>query len=483
MIAKHRARLSGLFILSDVLAIVLSFLYTYLFRFYAYILPVDPVKGVPRIGSYLILLPIFLAAHLGVFYLQGFYKARLRRTKLEDFVYICLNSLLSVMIVLGLLSYFNAYTQGAAPLFRFNLIKLSHVFLAIYAVAVVFTISFFRNQIYYFMNRRYARGQNLQNVLIVGAGEQGRTVAQKLIEYKDLGFVIKGFLDDDRPVGEMIVVDGGLPVLGRAADIGAVIEAQAIQEVYVALSLANYAEIVETLQIVNKYPVNVRIVPDLFQLLTLKAMVHDLDGFPVISIDEVPLQGAAKMVKRSMDIGVSGLSLLLLSPVFLIVAVLIKLTSRGPVFYHQERVGNDGRRFRIHKFRTMICNAETNGPQMCQPDDPRMTRIGRFLRKYSIDEVPQLVNIFRGEMSLVGPRAERPEFVKEFTEAIPKYMLRHKVRAGLTGWAQVHGLRQDTSIEKRLEYDFFYIQNWSLLFDLKILWKTLRGGFIDKSVK
>jgi exopolysaccharide biosynthesis polyprenyl glycosylphosphotransferase len=483
VIARHRARLSGLFLISDVLAIILSFLYTYLFRFYAYIIPVDPVKGVPPIGSYLVILPIFLAAHLVVFYLQGFYKPRLRRTRLEDFVTVCLNSLLSILIVLGLLSYVNAYTQGAAPLFRINLIKLSHVFLAIYGVAVIFTISFFRNQIYYHMNRRYARGLNLQNVLVIGAGELGRTVARKLVEYKDLGFVVKGFLDDEKPAGEILLIDGGLPVLGKVADIGPVIEAQGIGEVYVALSLAHYAEIVETLQVLNRYPVNVRIVPDLFQLLTLKAMIHDLDGFPVISIDEVPLQGAAKMIKRLMDVSASGLGLVLLSPLFLTVAVLIKLGSRGPVFYHQERVGIVGRRFRIHKFRTMICDAETGGPQMCQADDPRVTRIGRFLRKYSIDELPQLVNVFKGEMSLVGPRAERPEFVREFTEAIPKYMLRHKVRAGLTGWAQVHGLRQDTSIEKRLEYDFYYIQNWSLLFDIKILWKTLRGGFIDKAAK
>ena len=143
----------------------------------------------------------------------------------------------------------------------------------------------------------------------------------------------------------------------------------------------------------------------------------------------------------------------------------------------------DGKRFTIHKFRTMVCDAEKDGPMMCRPDDPRMTKVGRFLRKFSIDELPQLTNVFRGEMSLVGPRAERPEFVKEFTENIPKYMLRHKVKAGLTGWAQIHGQRQSSSIEKRLEYDFYYIQNWSLRLDIKIIWKTLRGGFIDRTVK
>jgi len=180
----------------------------------------------------------------------------------------------------------------------------------------------------------------------------------------------------------------------------------------------------------------------------------------------------------------SGLGFILLSPFFLVAAVLIKLTSRGPVFYHQERVGMDGKRFEIHKFRTLVCDAEkTTGPVMCRPDDPRITGIGRILRKFSLDELPQLVNIFKGDMSLVGPRPERPEFVKEFTGRISKYMLRHKMKSGLTGWAQVHGLRQGTSIEKRLEHDFYYIQNWSFALDLKILWMTLRRGYIDQSVR
>jgi len=334
------------------------------------------------------------------------------------------------------------------------------------------------------MKRRYARGLNLQNVLIVGAGEMGKAVAQKLFQYKDLGFVVKGYLDDEKKAGEKIDVNGGVEVLGGLKELAPILEKSDISEVYVALDLNNYSKILETLKIVNKYPVNVRLIPDLFQLLTLKANIQDLDGFPVISIDEVPLRGMKRIVKRIMDIGVSSLLLTLFSPLILVVSSLIKLTSRGPVFYRQERVGIDGRRFVIHKFRTMIFDAEKEtGPVMCQEGDPRITKIGRFLRKYSIDEIPQLVNVLKGEMSLIGPRPERPNFVKDFTERIPKYMLRHKVKSGITGWAQVHGLRQDTSIEKRLEYDFYYIQNWSLALDLEILWRTLRKGFIDRNLK
>jgi exopolysaccharide biosynthesis polyprenyl glycosylphosphotransferase len=482
LIAKHRARLAGLFIASDVVAIVVSFLYTYLFRFHSYIIPVDPALGVPPLRQYLVLIPLFLAAHLGIFFLQGFYKSRLRRTQLDDFFYITINAALTIVVVVLVLSYLVTYGRGGARLFGQPATELSRVFVVVYFVGVVLTISFLRNQIYYLMKRRYARGRDLLNVLIVGAGEMGVAVAQKLGHYRDLGFVVKGFLADDRPAGTIIPIDGGVAVLGGLDDLAGAIEREGIQEVYVALDLGNYAKILEALRISHKYPVHVRLIPDLFQLLTLKANVQDLDGFPVISIDEVPLRGFWRVLKRSTDLVLSGLGLLLLSPLFLVFAVLIKLTSRGPVFFHQERVGLDGRHFNIHKFRTMICDAEKEtGPVFCRPDDPRVTRIGRFLRKFSLDELPQLVNIFRGEMSLVGPRPERPEFVKTFTERIPKYMLRHKMKSGLTGWAQVHGLRQDTSIDKRLEYDFYYIQNWSYPLDLKILWMTLRRGFIDKS--
>jgi len=262
-----------------------------------------------------------------------------------------------------------------------------------------------------------------------------------------------------------------------------VVEEYGISEVYVALDFERYSRILETFQVVTKYPVTVRLVPDLFQLLTLRANIQDLDGFPVITIDDVPLKGGRQLVKRATDTVVSALLLVLLSPVVLIVALLVKLTSKGPIFYHQERVGLDGRGFIIHKFRTMVCDAEKKtGPVMSERDDPRITRLGRFLRKYSIDEVPQLVNVLTGQMSLIGPRPERPAFVLDFREKIPKYMLRHKVKSGITGWAQVHNLRQDTSIEKRLEYDFYYIQNWSFGLDIKILWMTLRKGFIDKNM-
>lgn len=483
MIKEKKIRLLTVYLICDILGLLIAYFYAYFFRFYGYIIPVDPLKGIPPLTSYLAVCPLFIAIHLIIFYFQGFYRTRLKRPQIDDSFLIALNTLLTILIVMGILNYLYAYSQGAAPLFRVSF-KISHGFLIVYFISVVVLISFLRYQIYFFMKRRFARGLNLQNILIVGAGEMGRTLAQKLQAYKDLGFVVKGFLDDDHPVGEKIPINGGIEVLGKINDLDEILSRGGISEVYVALDLKNYSKILDTLKTVHKHIVRVRLIPDVFQLLTLKANIQDLDGVPVISIDEVSLRGFNRLLKRAVDIVVSLFGLIILSPLFLIIALLIKLTSKGPVFYLQERMGLDGRQFTMIKFRTMICDAEKDtGPVMCRPDDPRITRFGRFLRKYSLDELPQLINVLKGEMSLVGPRPERPSFVREFADRIPKYMLRHKVKSGITGWAQVHGLRQDTSIEKRLEYDLYYIKNWSLALDLKIIWMTLRRGFIDPNMR
>lgn len=483
LIQEKKVRLLRVYLLADIVGILVAYFYAYFFRFYGYIIPVDPLKGIPPLTSYLAVGPLFLGVHLLIFYFQGFYRPRLKRPHVDDSFIVVLNAGLTILVVMGILNYLYAYSQGAAPLFQMTF-KISHGFLAVYFVSVVATVSFLRYQVYFFMKRRFGRGLNLQNVVIIGAGEMGRAIAQKLHEYKDLGFVVKGFLDDDLPPGEKVKVDGGVEVLGRTADLEEVLARGGISEVYIALDLRNYSQILDVLQVTHRHIVNVRLIPDLFQLLTLKANIQDLDGVPVISIDDVSLRGFNRLLKRAVDILVSSFGLILLLPLFLIVAVAIKLTSKGPVFYLQERMGLDGRKFTMIKFRTMVCDAEREtGPVMCRRDDPRITRVGRFLRKYSIDEFPQLINVLKGEMSLVGPRPERPSFVREFADRIPKYMLRHKVKSGITGWAQVHGLRQDTSIEKRLEYDFYYIQNWSLGLDLKIIWMTLKRGFIDPTMK
>ncbi|MFW6131257.1 MAG: undecaprenyl-phosphate glucose phosphotransferase [Candidatus Aminicenantaceae bacterium] len=483
MINRQRKYLVVFFLLSDICGIFIAYFWSYFFRFYSYLIPVDPSKGIPPLKVYFFAFFVFLIIHISIFYIQGFYKTRLKRTRFDDFLLIGLNAIISVALCMGLFSYLNSYSQGQAPLFEIE-IKLSHLFLVIYLISVTFLVIFLRSQIYAFMKRRYAKGLNLQNVLIVGAGEMGKVVAQKLAHYKELGFVVKGFLDDKKKKGEIINVGGGIKVLGSLKDLNSILEHEKINDVYVALDFSNYTKILETLKVVYTHVVNVRLIPDLFQLLTLKASVQELDGFPVISIDETPLSGVMRILKRAVDLVASIILIVLLFPLMIIVAGLVKLSSKGPVFYHQRRVGLDGKSFVIHKFRTMVCDAEKKtGPVMAYRNDPRITPIGRMLRKFSIDEIPQLINVLKGDMSLIGPRPERPHFVKDFREKIPKYMLRHKVKSGISGWAQVHGLRQDTPIDKRLEYDFYYIQNWSIKLDLKIIWLTIRKGFIDKTMK
>jgi len=237
----------------------------------------------------------------------------------------------------------------------------------------------------------------------------------------------------------------------------------------------------ELLDSTSREMIDVKVVPDLLQVIALRARLEDLDGIPVINVNDVPLQGFNSVVKRAIDMAISSAALLVLAIPFCIIAALVKLTSRGPVFYRQERMGLDGKPFMIHKFRSMHEDAEReSGPVFASHDDPRRTPIGRLLRRTNVDELPQFWNVLKAEMSIVGPRPERPLFVKQFKDKIPQYMLRHKVKAGITGWAQVNGWRGNTSIEKRIEYDLYYIENWSVRLDLKIMWLTVLKGFFHK---
>jgi Undecaprenyl-phosphate glucose phosphotransferase len=274
----------------------------------------------------------------------------------------------------------------------------------------------------------------------------------------------------------------GVPLLGTIADLPTVVEQSSAEIVYLALARSEYRAEDEALARLEDSTAAVRLVPDLARTFTLNASVEDFDGTPVVLITESPGQGWNALLKRVIDFVLAAFGLVVLSPVLLIIAVLVRLDSPGPVFYSQERVGLNGRRFRMHKFRTMKMDAEASGvPGWSKPGDPRRTQIGGFLRALSLDELPQLWNVLLGQMSLVGPRPERPFYVERFRSAVPRYMLRHHVKAGITGWAQVHGLRGDTSLDRRIEYDLYYIQNWSLLLDFRILLMTVARVFRDAS--
>jgi Undecaprenyl-phosphate glucose phosphotransferase len=319
-----------------------------------------------------------------------------------------------------------------------------------------------------FMLRR--RGIDTRRVLIVGAREPGRLVYSTICRMPRLGYRVQGFLSDHTAVGELVE---GVPVLGRTAALGKVIRATQADEVIIALSGRSSNEVFDIVALAEDESVDIKLYPDAFQLITNNEVsIGDISGLPLIGVRNVALDNPVnRALKRALDLTIATLVLIFCSPIMLLIAALIRIDSRGPIFFAQERVGLDGKPFPTLKFRTMRPNAPQLGSWTTR-DDPRVTGIGKFLRRYSLDELPQFINVLRGEMSVVGPRPEQPVWVEHFSQSIPRYMSRHKQKAGVTGWAQVNGLRGDTSIEERTRLDLYYVENWSLLFDIKIIIKT-----------
>ena len=329
------------------------------------------------------------------------------------------------------------------------------------------------------LNQARRRGYNLKSILVIGAGELAERVVRTVDNHLELGFRVVGLLAQNPiKVGTEIA---GVPVVGLIEEVDRFLDRNHVDQVVIALPADDHRLVNRLMERLALRTVDVKVVPDFTQWITLYGGMEEFGGLPLVSLQGGPLDGWNLVFKRVFDVLFALLALAVASPVMLLTAVLVKLTSRGPVFYAQERMGMDGRTFRILKFRTMRTDAEQAGAQMASKHDDRRTPIGTFLRKTSIDELPQIFNVLTGDMSLVGPRPERPVFIEEFKKQIPRYHLRHKVKAGITGWAQINGLRGQTSIEKRIEYDLYYIENWSLSLDLKILVKTALGGFLSKN--
>jgi putative colanic acid biosysnthesis UDP-glucose lipid carrier transferase len=316
------------------------------------------------------------------------------------------------------------------------------------------------------------RGYNQRHIVIVGAGHLGQDVARRLALTPWSGLSARGFYDDDPTLAGTRVE--GIAVRGPVDAVARDLATESIDQVWIALPLRADARIRELLLQLRRYSVEVRLVPDIFNFALLNHSMTEVAGLPVINLTESPLSGVNRMIKGAEDFVLSLLLLILASPAMLLIAVGVALSSRGPVFYAQERVTWNGRRFMILKFRTMPVDVEAaTGPLWASPGEHRATPFGAFLRRSSLDELPQILNVLKGDMSLVGPRPERPEFVEQFRRQIPGYMQKHLVKAGITGWAQVNDLRGDTDLTRRIEYDLYYIDNWSLMFDLRILCLTL----------
>jgi len=458
VIERRRQIQITLQLVGDVLATGAAVLVAYWLRFEVQLHPVT--KGIPPLLRYLQLVPAVMILYPVVFYFQGLYHRRRMRSRFEEELRVVVAVLLATLILTASLTFYRP------PNFTY-----SRLFLAVFAAVDVVLVSLSRWTISTVLASIRRFGRNLQRVLVVGAGDLGRQVVERLHAHKEYGFQVVGFLDDDP--GKQQREIQGIPVLGTSHDLETVIAEQRIDQVMIALPLAAHNRTVQLIRRAGELLVDIKVVPDLLQYYVMRAGIEDLDGMPMINLTQIPLEGWNQIVKRAFDIVGSLILLLATGWLFPVIAWLIKRADGGPVFFSQIRTGMDGRSFRLYKFRSMRVDAEEDG-QWTRNADPRVTGIGEFLRRTNLDELPQLFNVLKGDMSLVGPRPEQPEFVERFRSRYPEYHVRHRVRAGLTGWAQVNGLRGDTSIRQRVIHDLYYIENWSLGLDLRILWRTLR---------
>jgi exopolysaccharide biosynthesis polyprenyl glycosylphosphotransferase len=465
MIKKSARRIAVLFLISDLVSTLTALVAAYALRFRAEIVPVT--KGVPDAATYYKLFPLIAVLWPIVYYFYGLYSVRRHRSRIEEGFAVLVATGLATLLLTGLATFYRGFSY-------------SRLVLLLFFVADVLFVFAGRTAIRRYLEEAWRHGFGVRHVLVVGAGRLGRAVIDKLAEHPEAGLRAVAMLDDDpQRSGELY---RGIPVAGPTSQAAAAVEQLGVDTVFLALPLEAHRTMLEVLKEVGRTVADVRVVPDLLQHITFRAGVEDLDGLPVVHLTQVPLSGWMSLVKRTVDLFVSSTALAVLSPAFAAIALAIRREDKGQVFYRQRRMGLDGRPFEILKFRSMVPGAEAeSGPTWASPEDPRCTRVGRFLRRWSLDELPQLVNVLRGDMSLVGPRPERPEFVREFKETFPQYMLRHRVRAGMTGWAQVHGWRGNTSLTKRIEYDLYYIENWTLSLDVKILWMTLRHGLTHRN--
>ncbi|GMQ81972.1 MAG: undecaprenyl-phosphate glucose phosphotransferase [Rhodothermia bacterium] len=447
--------------------IVVAWIFAYYTRFELF--PAIDFLTLPEwlpLSAYMEFLPWVLILSMGVFWASGLYIPD-RAQRLSSLVYA-----VSKAILIGILA-------ATASLSFYAAFNFSRILMVLFAIYTPILMVFLRATLYLVLKHGRNRGKYLRRVLIVGAGEVGERLRNAFEQYPWMGFETIGYLDDFRTdIPEWLgTTDQLTDILDEAEN-----SANRVDYVYIALPITASDKIQHIVNEVSTRLTHVCLVPDLFQFDMMNGRVSDIDGLPVIHlVDETPLE-FNRAVKRMVDLAFSGLLLTVLSPMLFLIALAVKLSSSGPVFYRQTRMGLNGKKFEMLKFRSMPVDAEKDsGAVWATKEEERATKIGAFLRKTSLDELPQFINVLKGDMSIVGPRPERPVFIDEFRNQVPRYMLRHKMKAGITGWAQVNGWRGNTSISKRIEFDIYYIRNWSLRLDLKIMLMTIGRGFVSEN--
>jgi exopolysaccharide biosynthesis polyprenyl glycosylphosphotransferase len=418
-----------------------------------------PNQVIPPFTHYLGMMVLSVAALVVVFFFYRLYHLRRGMSRLDELYSVF--PAISISVIFGM-----AFT---AFVYRSD-IDYPRVMIVYFWVCALALVSLGRLAHNTLRSRLYQRGWSESRTLIVGANDAGNMILEKIHSSPQLGYQPIGFLDDAR-AGQTVM---GLPVLGKVDQLGQVVQAHRIDEVIIALPEASHQDLLSVISRCEDGRVSIKVFPDVFQIMAAEVNVGDLNGLPLLTMRDVALRGWRLSAKRVADLAISAIVLVFISPLLLLIALIVKLDSRGPALYTQERMGLDARPFPCLKFRSMRADAEVEtGPVWAKRDDPRRTRIGAFLRKYSLDELPNFINVFLGQMSLVGPRPERPVFVEQFRQTIPRYMERHHFKAGITGWATANGLRGDTSIWERTKYDLYYIEHWSLWLDFKIMLLTL----------
>ncbi len=465
MLRKQVSFLSSLVLVLDMAILVSAFALSLIARFYT---PFLPHTGIPPLTDSLLQCGMAVVILPYVMRTQGLYRNAALMPGYRSWFALLKAVLLGMLLVIATTYLIREvrYTRGG---------------LAFFALFAYGGLWFGRKLFLGLYQRKYAKDRIKQDAIVVGAGVLGRHLVEELAHRTGLGINLVGLLTrHDNKIGTDIC---GVPVLGTYEDILKVVQEREIQQVFFALPLESSSKLPDMLNLLLRTePVDVHVVPDLAQWIVLGGGVYNLGSLPVVSLQDSPIGGWEALAKRLFDLAFALPLLLFASPIILFFATLVKLTSAGDIFYGQERMGLDGRSFRMWKLRSMAIDAEgETGAVWAKAGDARTTPVGGLMRRFSIDELPQLWNVVVGDMSLVGPRPERPVFIERFKKEIPNYNLRHKVKAGVTGLAQVEGWRGDTSLEKRIERDLWYIENWSVWLDLKILIKTVFGGFLSKN--
>ncbi len=454
-------------VLSDILAIEFSFLASYWLRFHSPLTNlIEVTRGVPPLNAYIygsfVVIPVWLL----LFKARRMYGSRRNVYITDEFFALVKLVSLGMLVVMSAAFFYRAFSY-------------SRLVFALIWIISIFSISFGRFLLIELEKSIYRKGKSLRDAIIVGATPTANTVYRTVQGHPNLGYHVVGYFAD-QPGGS------GTPLsaashLGRFDEVAAYVRQHSVDLALIALTYEEHPRLYEMVRDSEGLNVEFMMVPDLLEMMTSRVRLKEIEGIPFLRIKDIPMTTWHRITKRIFDIVVSFIVLVVASPLILAGALLIKLTSKGPVFYRQDRVGLDGQTFQVMKLRTMRVGAESrSGPVWAQKDDPRVTGVGRFLRRFSIDELPQLINVLKGEMSIVGPRPERPHFVEQFKGQIPKYLERHRVKTGITGWAQVNGLRGNTPIDERTKYDVYYVENWSLVFDIKIILKTIKEVFLAK---